>query len=80
MLWVLKLKDKLYKRKTKFNLTCIFQKVIRTFASRCRNIFDNSALCYNLMLGFKGGPTRGEMLQEHDAAKCSGEKIALSTH
>jgi len=24
----------------------------------------------------KGGPTRGDMLQEHVSAKCSGDKIA----
>ena len=28
----------------------------------------------------KGGPTRGDMLQEHVDAKCNGNKIALSTH
>ena len=33
-----------------------------------------------IFIPFKGGPTRGDMMQEHVAAKCSGDKIALSTH
>ena len=41
-LWAQKLRDTLNKRKTKFALTCSFQKVIRAFAFRGREKIHNS--------------------------------------
>ena len=41
-LWVRKVRNKLNKRKTKFALTCSFEKVIRTFAFESHEKFDNS--------------------------------------
>lgn len=43
-------------------------------------ILVSHAQPFTISGNFKGGPTRGVLLQEYVAAKCSRDKIALSTH